>query len=474
MIYNDRLTPPNWPPLVRYPNYYPDRRLSILWFLVLTILSLILSVTALIIVFAVEHSWFHDNFEGNANRYGLWRLCSYTNNTCDSWFSTGGPHSPYIERRLNQSKSGINAWQALEIVFLFLTTATLIITIASITCYRRRNSFHYYLAILAIFCIWPAASIGIVGLFVFGFSVYNVSQSPRDLDWCFYVNLVAVILVLLGAILLSIYDSLLRKPFRAVDNDTIIETFADLNGYPATLSPSTFVIVRQNKKKRNKPYDYPQVLHPSRYFPTAVPNGGINRDYVSNTNHKPLANYTSTTTTTQETNIHSQHQQQQQQQQRQQQPSTSYQSFEHNRSNLIASPSATTMPPQPSIPVPTQSYRAPSSPYQYQPRPSPPHWHRTGANAMNQSIGYASEPTHDYIQRDYYHPTRINLIDRRFEQKQEPRVLHYYTGYDYFSTLDPADTVLARQPPTIRPGSAVRYSGNPSFYSQNDYIKSTL
>jgi hypothetical protein len=26
MIYEDRLTPPNnWPPLVRYPSYYPNR-----------------------------------------------------------------------------------------------------------------------------------------------------------------------------------------------------------------------------------------------------------------------------------------------------------------------------------------------------------------------------------------------------------------------------------------------------------------
>jgi hypothetical protein len=53
-------------------------------------------------------------------------------------------------------QAGINAWQALEIVFLFLTTATLFIAVASIVCYQIRSSLHYYLAILAVFCVWPA------------------------------------------------------------------------------------------------------------------------------------------------------------------------------------------------------------------------------------------------------------------------------------------------------------------------------
>lgn len=57
-------------------------------------------------------------------------------------------------------------------------------------------------------------SIGVSGLFVFGFAVFNVATEPRELDWCFYVNLAAVILALIGAILLSIYDALLRKPIK--------------------------------------------------------------------------------------------------------------------------------------------------------------------------------------------------------------------------------------------------------------------
>jgi hypothetical protein len=78
----------------------------------LAIASLILSVAALIIVFAVEHSWFSDSFttpnlnftQPYSNHYGLWRLCLFPNQTCDSWYSTDGPTSAYIEQRLNQAK----------------------------------------------------------------------------------------------------------------------------------------------------------------------------------------------------------------------------------------------------------------------------------------------------------------------------------------------------------------------------------
>lgn len=54
---------------------------------------------------------------------------------------------------------GINAWQALEIVFIFLTTATLIIALISIICYGLGKSGHYFLAILSGFCSWPSGII---------------------------------------------------------------------------------------------------------------------------------------------------------------------------------------------------------------------------------------------------------------------------------------------------------------------------
>ncbi|UJR36008.1 hypothetical protein I4U23_028747 [Adineta vaga] len=394
MIYEDRLNPPsNWPPLVRYPKYYSDRRLSILWFLAFAALSLILSVIALIIVFAVENAWFHDNFENSLTRYGLWRLCFVSNNTCASWFVSDTTNGARVERRLSQSKAGINAWQALEIIFLFLTTATLIITIASIICYRLRNSLHYYLAILAVFCVWPAVSVGVSALFVFGFAVYNVATQPRELDWCFYVNLVAVILTLVAAILLSIYDALLKKPIKNIDDETVVETFADINGYPANLSPSTFVVVRRNKRKRNKPYDYSQTLHPTRYFPntTTTTNRVITNDRT-NPNHQMLTPYTSVITT-QETNSNIQ-----------QTPSIPYRTTEYNRSNLITSPSTTTT-------TITQPYRPPAPIYQYETQSFPTNFHQTEPDTFNRTIGYNSRHNNDYTQHGFYNPIRANTTN---------------------------------------------------------------
>jgi hypothetical protein len=81
--------------------------LKTIWFLVLAIVLLTLTIAALIIVFSVEHSWFSDSFNqtnNNLNYYGLWRLCFYANKTCDSWFSTSGPYSNFIYARLNQAK----------------------------------------------------------------------------------------------------------------------------------------------------------------------------------------------------------------------------------------------------------------------------------------------------------------------------------------------------------------------------------
>jgi len=253
MFYNGQPSPTNnWPSNVQYPSYHPDRRLRILWFLALAIVTLTLSVAALIIVFSVEHSWFSDSYNQTLNYYGLWRLCFYSNLTCESWFATDGPYSTFVYNRLNQAKVGINAWQALEIVFLFLQAATFFIALASAICYRLQRSIHYYLAILAVFCAWPAACIGISGLFVFGFSVFNISQSPHNLEWCFYVNIAAVVLSLIGAVFLTVYDVLLKRPMKPSRDDTVVETFTDLNGYPTGLTPSTFVVVRRNKKKKKE------------------------------------------------------------------------------------------------------------------------------------------------------------------------------------------------------------------------------
>ncbi|CAF3240194.1 unnamed protein product [Rotaria sp. Silwood2] len=449
----------NWPSTVKYRSYTPDQRSKIIWLLVLAIVSITLSVAALIIVFAAEHSWFHDSFNittindnrTSLNQYGLWRLCflldatpsgnSANNRACDSWFSIDPPYSLYIEKRVSPDKVGINAWQALEIIFLFLTTSSLIITLISIISYGFRKNIHYYLAILAVFCIWPAACIGISGLFVFGFSVYNVAPSPRGLDWCFYVNLVAVILSIIGAILLTIYDILVKKPMKSDENDAVIDTFADINVYPTTLNPSTPAVVKENKKKRKKPYDNTEVFYPNPYYPRRPVNNVPNTDYISNPNHQMLAPYTSVINNQQ---INPAIQQQQQ-------PSNPYRG-----PDLLTSPSATSIPRQP------WHYQPPMPSYPYE----PPHWHRTGINLMN----YPNESANDYVQRGIYRPARLNPTERIFEQKEEPRVLHYYTGYNHFSTIDPSDAVLTRQhPPSQGSNSPVRYTVNPSYYQQKGY-----
>ena len=101
-----------WSPSVDYSDRSSKKFRWILLFILATIL-LILSVAALVIVFAVQNSWFSDSFRPNTtrvdatnytNHYGLWRLCFYANETCESWFITEGASAVYIEQRLNQGR----------------------------------------------------------------------------------------------------------------------------------------------------------------------------------------------------------------------------------------------------------------------------------------------------------------------------------------------------------------------------------
>lgn len=158
------------------------------------------------------------------------------------------------------------------------------------------------------------------------------------------------------------------------------------------------------------------------------------------------------------------------------QPIVRRRSIDYHASNFTRSPSTTSFTLQPSIPFQTQTYRPPISTYQYQVRSSPSNWHRTGTNTMNRSIGYASEPSHDYLQRDaYFHPNRSYMTEQTFERKPEPRLLHYYTGYDYFATVDPSDPILTRHhSPIVGPGTAIRYNTNIPYHHQGDFIKSTM
>lgn len=222
-------------------------------------------------------------------------------------------------------------------------------------------------------------------------------------------------------------------------DETLVDAFADVNGYPTALSPTTFVVVRQNKKKRKKPYDYPQTLYPHQYFPTRT----ANTDYITNPNHQMLITYNQPASS----------------------PVQQQTIGPYRGSGLLTTPSTTSVP-QPTRyyqPPPPQPPPPPVSSYRYQPT----HWHRTETNPIN----YNTESVNSYVQRGIYRPTRLNPI----EQKEEPRVLHYYTGFDHFSTVDPSDIILTRHhPPYPGRSSPVRYNVNPSYYPQNDYVRSAM
>lgn len=211
-----------------------------------------------------------------------------------------------------------------------------------------------------------------------------------------------------------------------------------------------------------------------------VNNGLTSIDYSSNVNRQALTPYTSVVTTTKETNTTIP------QQQHQQPPSpsppppaivASSREFEYNRPDVVQSSSAAAIGRQPVNTVQMPSYRPPVSTYRYQPE-SPPtvQWRQTDMNVANRSTAYNSGVSNDFLQRGSYYPTRYQPTERTtFEQKQEPRVLHYYTGYDYFATIDPSDTVLVRHhQPAPAPGIATRYSSNTPYYQSDDYITSTM
>jgi hypothetical protein len=164
------------------------------------------------------------------------------------------------------------------------------------------------------------------------------------------------------------------------------------------------------------------MLYPHQYFPTR----SSSTDYITNPNYQMMTSYNQPIN--------------QQQQQQQQQP-------------YRTSPPKTLTPPQ------RRHYQPPTTSYRYQ----PPHWHRTEPTPIN----YNTEPANDYIQRGIYRPTRLNPV----EQREEPRILHYYTGFDHFSSVDPSDIILTRHhSPIPEHASLIRHN----VFPQSDYVKSTM
>ena len=291
-----------------------------------------------------------------------------------------------------------------------------------------------------------SACIGIASLFVFGFSVYDKSPVPHSLDWCFYVNIVAVVLCLIGAILLTIYDIILKAPIRSRKENTTAESFVDLNAYPTAVNPTAYVVVPRNRKgKKSKRYDYPQVLYPQQYYPNTTPN----TEYIPNPNYQMMSSNNQTGGGGGAPL-----------------PPPLPPASPYRTAGLLTSRSSTSVPPgrsyqqqQPPLPPPPPP---PITTYRHQPQP---HWHRTESN----SVPYATEAVNDYIQRGIYRPSRLPPMENRDEQlPPAPRILHYYTGFDHFSTVDPSDIILTRHHQ-----SPIRYN-IPSYYSQNDYVKSVM
>lgn len=247
----------------------------------------------------------------------------------------------------------------------------------------------------------------------------------------------------MSSILLTVYDILLKRPKKSNRDDTILETFTDINNYPTGLNPSTFVVVkRKKKKKRKKSYDYPQILYPQQYYPTRTSN----TDFIANPNYQMLASYN------QPTNVPP--------------PPLPVQQptiGPYRGTGLLTTPSAASIPPQ------TRYYQPPVTSYRYQPTTTTTaNWPRTETNPMTY---HNTEAINTYVQRGIYRPTRLNPI----EQREEPRVLHYYTGFDHFSTVDPSDIILTRHHQQY-PGrnSPVRHHTNPSYYPQSDFLKSAM
>lgn len=144
--------------------------------------------------------------------------------------------------------------------------------------------------------------------------------------------------------------------------------------------------------------------------------------------------------------------------------------FTANRPDLVPSTSLTTFEP------PINNYRAPVPVGRYQSNISSPPlpsattvWNPNGISTVTRPYAYHTES----YQPPTFYPTRSVPL----ESKTEPRVLHYYTGYDYFATIDPTDGSIPtrhHQQILTRPGTAIRYNSNATYYPSNEYIKSTM
>lgn len=236
------------------------------------------------------------------------------------------------------------------------------------------------------------------------------------------------------------------------ESDNVSDLLADFTTFPTSYHPSPVPPVDRKKKKRKKPYEQPETGYPNPNIVSRTADNYPPPDYIVNLNHPMVAPYTSLTNNQ---HINPLFQQQPQQPPPPPQPHQQLTST-YRGPGLLPSPSAISNPMQ------QGHYQPPASSYHQE----PPHWQRNEINPMN----YRQEPAPDYIQHGIYRPGRQNPIERTFERKDEPRVLHYYTGFDNFSVIDPTDTASSRPHQSLNQSDFQgRYTVNPPFYQERYY-----
>lgn len=279
---------------------------------------------------------------------------------------------------------------------------------------------------------------GIAGLFVFGFSVFNVSTTPRSLEWCFYVNIAAVALSLLAAILLTIYDIFLKSPKKFVchsnlvsfsatlgffsrktpSEDRILTTFPDFLTYPAPAPPSSLVLVERSKQpnnQRSKTYEYaprnqPVSTSQSTYQPT--------NNYMPSDSQQMMTAYPNPN------------------RYQPQPPMNAYRTVDYSFPGIPVSPSSTMISTQ--MPA-YRGYLSSSD------------WGRPDASLSSTMMRADGEVVNSYVQRGMYRPD------------EQPSLNPHSSSSQGFNPIDPSDIVLSQQQPPYMASPAYRYTSS-NFY----------
>ncbi|CAF0710756.1 unnamed protein product [Brachionus calyciflorus] len=153
----------------------------------LAIACLSISLAFIIITFILENWLLVKNVN---HRYGMWRACRGNSSTCFNWYVDGETEFKY---RMTDS---YKAFQALQSCMLGLIVVTLVSLFFNLKICERLLAIFIIDAVL----IFLATCCGLVSLIVFGVNVYNANI--YILDWCFWLSVAALALVLIGLLFL--------------------------------------------------------------------------------------------------------------------------------------------------------------------------------------------------------------------------------------------------------------------------------